>query len=208
MKAFYIFFILLFQTSIGLSQATGDILTLKGYFIVSCFDTTIMSGCDLNIKKTGSITGDSMTCGDGNFYRNISIITYVDPVNLDLKQIDKFSYQVELQKNEHMVFLSTDPSILSESGDSSLSRDTILIQAIQKNQITAEEIQKQIDRLHLNFKEKNHYYVLMEVSVKVLILPERKKPTTYVDPFGLQQYLLLYDEDNQIKKVKVIEDPF
>lgn len=183
---------------------------LEGYIIVSCFDTTIKSGCDLDIKKTTSITGDSMICGDGNFYKNISCIKYVDPKNLDLTKIDHFNYQIKLQKDEHYIYLSTNPFILSEAdnGDSAISKNTDLIYGIRQNQITADKIQKQIEKLHLDFEKKSHYNVLMKVSVKVLILPRRKKPTTFKDPIGLDQYLLLFDKKNKIKKVKVINDPF
>lgn len=210
MKEIIITLLLLLNFSIGFAQKTGDTYLLKGYLIVSCFDTTIKSGCDLNIKKTTSITGDSMTCGDGIFYKNISEIKYVNPKNIDLKQIDEFSYQVKLQKDEHNVYLSTDPVILSEAdnGDSAIIKNTDLINSIKQNQITADEIQKQIEKLNLDFKKKRHYYVLMEVSVKVLILPERKKTTTFTDPCGLDQYLILFNKKNIIKTVKIIKDPF
>ena len=80
------------------SQVVGEEYVLKGYFIVSCFDTTLKSSCDLNIESTTVITGDSMTCGDGVFYKNISVIKYVNPQNIDLNKIDNFSYQIQLQK--------------------------------------------------------------------------------------------------------------
>lgn len=210
MKEIIITLLLLIKLCVGFAQKAGDTYILNGYFIVSCYDTTIKSGCDLNIRKTTSIAGDSMSCGDGNFYRNISVIKYVDPKNFDLKQIDEFSYQVKLQKDEHNVYLSTDPIILSEAdnGDSVIIKNADLINSIKQNQITADEIQKQIEKLNLDFKKKRHYYVLMEVSVKVLILPKRKKPTTFTDPCGLDQYLILCDKNNIIKAVKVIKDPF
>ncbi|WP_338759651.1 hypothetical protein WAF17_12075 [Bernardetia sp. ABR2-2B] len=209
-KVLFIYLIFFVQSSVALSQTTGDIITLKGYFIVSSFDTTFKSGCDLNIKNTTSITGDSMICGDGNFYKNISVIKYVKPKNLDLKQIDKFSYQIKLQKNEHYIYLSIDPFILSEAdkGDSSIIKNVDLLNAVKQNQITADQIQKEIERLKIDFKKKKHCDILMEISVKVLVLPKRKKPITFNDPCGLDQYLILFDKKNKIKALKVIDDSF
>ncbi len=151
-----------------------------------------------------------MTCGDGNFYKNISVIYYVNPDDLDLKQIDNFDYQVKLQKDEHEVYLTTNPLILLEAskGDSAILHKNELVNGVQNNQITADAIQKQIDNLNLDFKQKRHYYVLMNVSLSVVVLPKRSKPKTYKDPMGYNQCVILQDKSNKIKTVKVIKDPF
>ena len=210
MKTFILIFTSLISFYIGQSQTIGELVTLKGYIIVSSFKTSIKSGCTLNIKTTKSIAGDSMTCGDGNFYKNISVIKYVKPENLDLNKIDNFNYQIRLQKDEHFLYLSTNPLILLEAskGDSAILKKNELIEGIQSNQITADSIQNLIDKLNLDFKKKRHYYILMEVELKVMVLPKRNKPKTFKDPCGLDQYVIIQDKTNQIKTVKIIIDPF
>ena len=204
-----ILILICFQSLSTYAQNNENIYSLDGYFIVSCFDTTLNNGCDLNIATTESITGDNMTCGDGNFYKNISTIMYVNTKDLDLKQIDDFEYRVGLQKNEHHAYLSTNPLILLEAsnGDSIILSQSKLVSKINENQKTADLIQRKIDKLHLDFKDRRHYYILMKISIKVINLPKRTKPKTYTDPCGLDQYLILYDKKNKIKVEKVIS-PF
>ena len=210
LKTFLLFSVFFIQNLSVYSQIIGKVHILKGYFIVSCFDTSIKNGCDLNIKTIKSITGDSRTCGDGNFYKNISSIKYVKTEDLDLNQIDNFKYNVSIQKDKQYIFLTTNPQILLEAneGDSAILDSSELVRSILENQTTAELIQKQINKLKLDFKKKRHYYVLLDVSIKVIDLPKRIIPVTYRDNSGFDQFIILFDKKNKIKKVKIIKDPF
>lgn len=223
MKRFFttLLFTLIFVTNIFSQKGTIKIVkphlsdsvqskTLIGYFIVSCFDTTIKNNCDLYIKTIKDVSGDSMTCGDGNFYKNISTIMYVKTTDLDLNKIDDFNYQIKLQAKEQNAYLSINPLILLDASkrDSSVLKNNLLVKSIEQNQITAELIQKQIENFKLFFKIKKHYYILLRVSIKVIALPPRIKPVKYKDPMGIDQYIILWDKKNEIEGVKVIQDPF
>jgi hypothetical protein len=206
MKATTLSLIFFIHSLYGYSQNPGRVHTLKGYFIVTCFDSTIKSRCGLDVKSSRSITGESMTCGDGSYYKNISVIKYISPADLDLTRIDSFRYQARIQADEHYVYLSVNPLILVEAakGDSSILHNAKLVRRIRRNQKTAEQIQEQIEQLNLDFKKRIFYDVLMEVSVKVTDLPERVRPKTFHDNGGLDQYVILHHRSNKIKAVKYL----
>jgi hypothetical protein len=162
--------------------------------------------CDFSSIPLRIISSDSISCGDGAYYKNIGSISFISASNLDLNQVDDFSYQVSIQQYEHAVYISVNPMILllANNGDSAILQDTYYVQAIENNQKTADLIQKRIDRFHLDFENKQHYYVLLKVKIKVLKLPNRTIPKSYTSPFGYKQYVILYDPSNRIKAVKVI----
>ena len=206
MKTIFFYFFIFYLSFNASSQTVGDIDTLDGYFIVSSFNKNTKCNCNLDIKSTKMVSGDSMICGDGNFYKNISTIKYIRAEDLDLKKIGDTKYQKSLLQNEHYTYLTTNPSILLEGskGDSTILQNVKLVNNIVQNKITADLIQTQIEKLKLDYTETKHYYILMKVSVKVLILPKRKNTSKFHNPHGFDQFLILQDKSNKIKVIKSI----
>ncbi len=172
---------------------------LNGYFIVSCFSPSY--NC-LDIF----LNNKSLAPHDCNFYKSISSISFVKTNDLDLKQIDDFTYRVKLQEKENKVYLSNNPLILLEisKGDSAILKKNDLFLGIQQNILTADLIEGAIEKLRLDFKNDRHFYVLLKVSVSVVDLPPRAKTSNVVDPMGVDQYLILWDDENKITGVKII----
>ena len=212
MKASFILILSLIISTQSFGQAKVESEILKGYFIINCCDSKIKSGCSLNIKTINAFNpeSDSKSCGDGNFYKNISQIRYISPANIDLDQIDDFTYQCEIQKYQHVTYLSANPLILLDvnKGDSNILQNLDLVNSIKNNLKTAQIIQNQIDNCKLNFEKKMCYDVLMYGTLVVLRLADRHTPKTYTNPLGYNQHLILSDQRNKIKKVKILKNPF
>lgn len=206
MRFFLLLTTIAFLSNQGISQIKHEPYTLSGYFIVTSFDTSMRSGCDLNIATTSSIYGDSMICGDGNFYKNVSTIDYLNPEDVDIDQIDDLMYYAKLQNKQCVTYLSINPLILLEvsNADSSILNDSTIVECIKNNQHTAELFQEQIELLDLNFKKSNMYAILMKGSFRVLDLNKRKKVEGFKAPHGLDQHLILHDKANKLKAVKII----
>lgn len=180
-----------------------NIKILNGYFIVSCFSpkyNCIDKGIFLNNK--------SLQLQDCNIYKSISTISYVKTNDLDLKQIDDFNYRIKLQEKENEVYLSNNPLILLEAnrGDSSILKKNDLFLSIQQNIITAELIESEIEKLKLDFKNDMHFYVLLKGSVSVIDLPPRVKNPNVKDSGGVDQYLILRNDKNNVEGIKIIKD--
>jgi hypothetical protein len=203
-------FFLLLSGFVARAQAAGSFQQLTGYFLVDCYVETLKSNCTLDIASLKAVEGDSMSCGDGAFYKNISTIYYVAPQALDLRYIDNFAYRVNLQGRQHQVYLSINPLILRGAGPTAgaLRRNLQVVNAIKQNQATADLLQQQVDRLQLDFTKKRWYTVLLHGTMSVLVLPDRQAPKTYATPMGYHQYLLLQDKGNRVRVAHLLKDAF
>lgn len=210
MKALLPLLLLLLASLTSQAQAVGAHIPLTGYFIVDCIAKSFKNSCNLDIASLKAVDGDSMTCGDGAFYGNISSITYVAPQDIDMRYIDDFNYQVALQGRQHRVYLSTNPLILRAAGPAyaSLRNNQAVVRAIEGNRRTAKLLQHSITQQHHNFRRKKACSVLIYGTLYVVVLPPRPMPLTYRSPLGTDQYLLLDVSNNRIQCSRVLKDPF
>ncbi len=209
MRLKYILLLIILKSFNGYSQAPGDTITLKGYFIVYSAASNSIPGCTLDIPSLDYIFGDKGTCGDRAYYKNIAFIHFIEKNDLALYKIDDFSYRVSIQKNSYSLIMSINPSILLETnkGNPSILKNKDLVERIKLNNTTAELFQQQVQPLNLSYNG-GIRKILMEGVMKAIVLPDRPEPTTAGNPLNVGRFALMYDKANYVKTIKVIKSNF
>lgn len=179
-------------------------ITLDGYFFLYYWrDPADNDSICFNFKSLK----DRVTCGDNAYYKNIGHIYYIPLAELDINRLynDKDSeYRIHLQLKQKNVFLCSNSHILleTETNPQDNHNNINLLNAIKLNNITAEIIQKESEKIIGNHQDFMAEEVLLRIRCYTIKLKDKETINYGNGTVTVDQYLILYDKTNKFNALR------